>query len=138
MPGFEEFERKTIGKLNALVRQSAQDVIAAANTPQPSVKQTGGTFELGKVPVDTGFLRNSLVVELTDGGGSAEGGDAYAGVIAGMEVGAVITATWTAAYAGAIEYGTDKIAPRMFVRYNIERWPEIVETNARRIAGAGP
>lgn len=39
-------------------------------------------------------------------------------------------------FTAAIEYGTDKIAPRMFVRANIERWPEIVETNARQIAGA--
>ncbi|MEL6101318.1 MAG: hypothetical protein AAFR68_08360, partial [Pseudomonadota bacterium] len=48
-------------RIDLIVKQSAQDVIEIAQTPQPSVKQTGGFFETGLIPVDTGFLRNSLV-----------------------------------------------------------------------------
>lgn len=129
------FELKTKEAMSAIVRQSAQDVIEAANTPQPSVKQTGGAFEIGKVPVDTGFLRNSLAT-LLNGGSGLQGGDAYIAVLAEAGVGDVIEARWTAEYAVAVEYGSRNVQPRMFVRYNVERWQAIVEANAQRIAGA--
>ena len=130
----EKFRIDTKEKLDALVRQSAQDVIGAANTAQPSVKGTGGAFQIGKVPVDTGTLRNSLATSV-NGGAPVIGGDAYLAVIAGAEAGDIIDAVWTARYAAYIEYGTSRIAPRFFVRANIERWQAIVDENARLISG---
>lgn len=121
--------------VTALVRQSAQDLIAACNTPQPSVEKTGGSFEIGKVPVRDGYLRNSLVVEV-NGAVVATGGEAAVG--AGQaEVGDFIEASWSATYAPYIEYGTGRIAPRYFVSANVELWPSIVETNAAAILRGG-
>lgn len=128
------FRNKTHRQITAVVRQSAQDVIAACQTPQPSVKETGGSFEIGKIPVDLGNLRNNVVTEIV-GGPSAQGGDAYAAVLAQAEAGDTIRHSYLSEYAPAIEYGTRHIAPRMFVRYNLERWQAFVAENLSRVAG---
>ena len=131
----ERFALNTEAKLDALVRESSQEVISSAQTPQPSVKLTGGIFETGKVPVDTAHLRNSLVVDIP-GRGTAEGGDTYVLLVGEAEAGDVIRAWWTAEYARTIEAGDGRIRPRFFVRTHTERWTDIVYSIAARLMGA--
>lgn len=128
------FQDKTMAQITAVVRQSSQDLIEAAQTPQPSVKQTGGSFEVGKIPVDTANLRNNVTTEIV-GGPAATGAEAYVAVIAQMEAGDTIRHTYHAEYAPAIEFGNGRIQPRMFVRANTERWQAIVAANVSRLAG---
>ena len=52
----------------------------------------------GAMPVDTGFLRNSLVSSL-DGAEVAQGPDSYTLSIAGMQLGQPMRFAWTAEYA---------------------------------------
>lgn len=47
-----------------IVMEASESVYNAMTTRQPGVKETGGTFEIGKVPVDLGFLANSVQVEV--------------------------------------------------------------------------
>ena len=148
------FEIKTADKMLAVVRKSAEEVLEAASTPQPSSRDTG-TFEIGKVPVRTGTLRNSLAVDLNNGA-AAQGVDngAYLLKIAEMELGDVLNATWTAEYAAAMEYGYTReyesgqdttggiglgakkkvtVPGRLFVTTAVERWQEFVRANALKV-----
>ena len=126
------FEKASKAKLTAIMRQSAQEIANAASTPQPSVKQTGGSFEIGKIPVDTGFLRNSQVTTL-NGGGGAQGPDAAASVIGSAPLGSTIGVQWTADYAKTIDQGNARIAARLFVSYHVERWQAIVGKIAEKL-----
>ena len=127
------FENLTKKKMELIVKASAQDVFSAAQTPQPSVKETGGSFEVGKVPVDLGDLRRSFVSGI-NGQSVGQGDEAYILAITGAELGDTIEGGWTAEHAPAIEYGTDTIAPRAYMRTNAGRWQEFVTANARKAA----
>ena len=107
-------------KMDAVVKQSAQEVYSIAQTP----KARGG-----RMPVDTGFLRNSLVAEL-NGGTVAGGADAYTLAVAGMELGDTVFAGWTAEYARHMEYGTSKTPGNFYMLSAAQQWQAIVKRNA--------
>mgnify|MGYP005850773037 CR=1 FL=1 len=88
------FAHLTDDKLRRILRQSVQDVIRDAQTP---------VAQGGSMPVNTGFLRNSLATEV-NGIGVATGEDSYVLAIAGLEPGDVLRAGWTAEYARARHY----------------------------------
>ena len=114
------FTEKSKEKIEAVVKQSAQEVFSIAQTP----KAMGG-----RMPVDTGFLRNSLVASLN---GSTVGGgaDAYVMAIAGMDLGDTIFAGWTANYARFMEYGTSKTPANYYMLSAAQQWQAIVARNA--------
>ena len=78
MPNFanqlQQFANRTHDKVADVIQSSARDVIAGANTPQPGVRFTGGSFVQGKVPVDTDKLHQSLTLAV-NGGVVATGAD---------------------------------------------------------------
>lgn len=113
-----------------VARQSIQDVLEKAQRTQPGVRQTGGTFERGKIPVETSELVNSLTV------GGAKGDDAYVVAIAGYEVGESLRFAWTAEYAMAVELGHTasngtEVPGRFFVTDAVVQFEQFVE---RRVA----
>jgi hypothetical protein len=120
----DAFKRLTIDKMTRVAKQSLQDVI---RTAQVTVAQGGD------MPVDTGFLRNSLVTELR-GAEVAKGGDSYVLGIAGLKLGDAFQVAWTAEYAVPRHYMVgvgqggglwrDKAA---------QRWSGIVAENARKV-----
>lgn len=114
------FADRTQEKIEAVVKQSAQEVFSIAQTP----KAQGG-----RMPVSTGFLRNSLIASLN---GSTVGGgaDAYVLAVAGAELGDTIFAGWTANYARFMEYGTSKTTANFFMLSAAQQWGAIVERNA--------
>lgn len=121
-------------RLLAVLRQSAQDVFSLAQTPQPSVKVTGGSFELGKIPVDTGFLRNSFV-SAVNGIEVSRGPDSYILAIANAEIGDSIFGGWTAVYAPVVNYG-GPYQGRLFATMAAQQWQSIVSSNAERFRSA--
>lgn len=98
-----------------VIGDAAQGVFADMSERQLSVKETGGTFEIGKVPVDTGFLINSLFTDL-NGSTVAQGPGSYTAALAGMEIGDVVTYAFSAEYAIDIEYGNVNMEGRFPVR----------------------
>ena len=80
----------------------------------------------GVMPVDTGFLRNSLISSV-QGGITIPGADVYVIATEQLKVGSVADFTWTARYARYVEYGTSKMGPRRFVGKGIDNWPRFVE-----------
>lgn len=95
---------RTEAKMRYVAMMAIQDVIEAAQTPQPSVKRTGGRFEIGKIPVDDSELIKSLSVSL-NGATAASGQFSYETAIAGFDLGDTMTFTWTAPHALPMELG---------------------------------
>lgn len=126
----EAFATRAKEKMTLVVKQSAQDVFELATTTQPGVEATGGKFEVGKVPVDTGNLINSFQIGLNGGRGGNVGGVDL--VIAGMKLGDSVTGVFTAAYAREVEYGTSKMAGRFYVLSAAQQWQNIVSRNAAK------
>lgn len=117
------FADKSKEKIEAVVKQSAQEVFSIAQTP----KAQGG-----RMPVDTGFLRNSLIAEL-NGAKVAGGADAYVLAVAGLELGDVVFAGWTANYARHMEYGTSKTPGNFYMLSAAQQWQQIVARNAELV-----
>lgn len=111
------------GGLNAVVKQSAQDVLEDASRP---------VAQGGSMPIQTGFLRNSLAVAI-NAEPTASTGPEVTAQIAGFEMGDTIAARWTADYAVHVEYGARGRAGRGFVRQAAQRWPALVAANAARL-----
>lgn len=103
-------------RLDAVVRQSAHDVAAIAQTP---------VAKGGRIPVDTGFLRNSFTGSLM-GGTAMTGPDAYVLVAGQMKSGDVASFGWTAEYARHVEYGSNGRTGRHFASGACDQWPAIV------------
>lgn len=85
----EAFADLTIDKMLRVARQSIQDTVRQAQTP---------VAQGGDMPVDTGFLRNSLVTEV-QGREVGAGGDSYVLGIAQLTLGDSMSVAWTAEYA---------------------------------------
>lgn len=114
-----------------VILEASEGVYNTMTTRQAGVKETGGAFEIGKVPVDTGTLVNSAQISV-NGTVTGTGAPQFMGAIAGFEVGQPIEAAFTAEYARHVEYGTASMGGRFFVRQAIARWPAFVAAAARR------
>lgn len=116
--------------------QSAQEVVEEMVKP---------VAKGGRMRVDTGFLRNSLLASTSampsiNPAASPIDGQTYSldvGQIEAAITGAALEDTlyfgFTASYAAAREYGARGQAPDAFVRSAAQKWPEIVERNAREV-----
>ncbi len=130
------FAEKSQEKIEAVVKQSAQEVLSIASETGPSnavkPKKNLGAGGTGRMPVDTGFLRGSMIAELN--GAVVAGGDgAFALAVGSMDLGDVIFAGWTANYARHVEYGTSKMAGAFFVLNAAQQWQDIVARNAEML-----
>lgn len=128
---------KSKKKLEYIAKNAITDVVEAAQTAQVGVSRSGGSFVIGKIPVVSGDLRNSLTVN------GARGGEAYVAAIAGLDLGESLRFVWTQPYAARIEFGftgTDALgrtyhqAGRHFIGHNAARWQEFVAKRAKEVA----
>jgi hypothetical protein len=121
----DDWVRATEQRMNAVFRESTRRTISIAQS---------------LVPVDTGFLRASVQASVSEmprissekssGGGSRRRRTALPGdvtlAIAGAKIGQTIYVGYTASYAGFVEYGTSKMAPRAYVGQAVIQWPQTV------------
>lgn len=135
-----DFKGRTLKKMRYVAVNAIQDVMEAAQTPQPSSQRTG-TFIEGRIPVDTSALINSLTSGKGSGGG-AKGALSYTTAIAGMQIGDRLTFAWTMPYALRIEagfVGTDSLGRtynqpgRHFVGKNAARFSEFVAARVKEV-----
>lgn len=108
--------------MEAVFKESAQRTVSLAQS---------------QVPVDTGFLRASVRASITsmpainsaarpaDGQSYQPGGEVVLAIV-GAGLGDTIFVGYTAAYAGFVEYGTSRMAPRRFVGYAASQWQATV------------
>jgi hypothetical protein len=115
----DAWTKKTERRIDAVLKDATQSVIAVAQTS----KGHGG-----RMPVDTGNLRNSLQSSVA-GGAMGEGASSYILAAAGMKGGDLATFTWTAEYAAAVNNGNRGRPGAHFVEGAVDQWPAIVRAS---------
>ena len=115
----DQWTKKPERRIDAVLKDATQTVISVAQTP----KSKGG-----RLPVDTGNLRNSLQSSIA-GGASGEGESSHILVAPLMEGGDVATFTWTAEYAAAVNNGNRGRPGAHFVEGAVDQWPAIVRAS---------
>ena len=119
----EAFADKTADQMIRVARQSIQDVVRDAQTP---------VAQGGSMPVDTGFLRNSLVSEINTRP-AGDGANSYTLALSALEIGDVFTVAWTAKYAIPRHYMVGVGQGGGLWRDNAaQKWQATVAKNARR------
>ena len=121
----ESFAKLTKQNLKYVATESIQDTMEDATESVAGVMR-GGTFEVGKLPVNMGELLGSL-----SSNGGPEGENSYILAIGGYVLGDVMSFAWTAEHALAVELGTSTTLGRHFVGTAARRFPEYVEKRAR-------
>lgn len=124
----DAWAQKAMLRTEAAVKTAAQAVADDANTEGPSVANPDGGRG-GRMPVDTGFLRNSIaaaVGSVPRGPGDPltgrmGGPSAVAVAINGWNLESPLYVGWTARYATVMEnrYG--------FLEAALQKWPDYVE-----------
>ena len=115
----DQWTKKTEKRIDAVLKDATQSVIAVAQ----QTKAKGG-----RMPVDTGNLRNSLQSSIA-GGASGEGASSYIMVAGNMKGGDLATFTWTAEYAAAVNNGNRGRPGAHFVEGAVDQWPAIVRAS---------
>jgi hypothetical protein len=118
----DQWTKKTEKRIDAVLKDATQSVIAVAQ----QTKAKGG-----RMPVDTGNLRNSLQSSVA-GGASGEGKESYIMVAGNMKGGDVATFTWTAEYARPVNNGNRGRPGAHFVEGAVDQWPAIVRASIRK------
>ena len=115
----DQWTKKTEKRIDAVLKDATQSVLAVAQ----QTKAKGG-----RMPVDTGNLRNSLQSSVA-GGAMGEGASSYILAAAGMKGGDLATFTWTAEYAAAVNNGNRGRPGAHFVEGAVDQWPAIVRAS---------
>ena len=115
----DQWTKKTERRIDAVLKDATQSVVAVAQV----TKAKGG-----RMPVDTGNLRNSLISSVA-GGASGQGEESYIMAAAGMKGGDLATFTWTAEYAAAVNNGNRGRPGAHFVEGAVDQWPAIVRAS---------
>jgi len=115
----DQWTKKTEKRIDAVLKDATQTVISVAQTP----KSKGG-----RLPVDSGNLRNSLRSSVA-GGAMGEGEESYILVAGNMKGGDLATFTWTAEYAAAVNNGNRGRPGAHFVEGAVDQWPAIVRAS---------
>lgn len=127
-----QFRDKTKAQMQAVLSASVQDVLDEAQKP---------VAQGGRMPVDTGFLRNSLVSEL-NGSEVARGVNSVLLTTTAMRPGDVARFGWTAAYAMRLHegfVGEDSLLREydqggmFWIDHAAAQWPAIVAANIARL-----
>jgi hypothetical protein len=159
------FAGKAGDAVDAVFRESARDVVAEMQRPGHSVASTKAAIGRGigsrrdakrqgpvassgaggNLPVDTGFLRASLLASTSampqiNAAARPVAGQTYGyneartdAVITAAEIGSTLYFGYTAAYAAAVEYGTRTSPPRRFVALAAQNWQAIVGRKAAEV-----
>lgn len=124
---------KVEGAVEAIFKEATQDVVEEMQKP---------IGQGGRMRVDTGFLRASLLASSTSmpainasakpvaGGSYAADFGQIEAVIAGADIGDTLYFGYTASYAGHREYGVNGQPADGFVRLAAQNWPLIVDQKA--------
>lgn len=110
---------KIKGRIDDVVRETAQRTVSIAQTT---------VSEGGRMPVQTGFLRNSI----TAGGQSGQLG--YVLAIQSFRVGTTLEVRWGAEYALAVEHGSNGRPGRLFMNSAADQWQQTFREVVREVA----
>ncbi|MDX0855966.1 HK97 gp10 family phage protein [Sinorhizobium medicae] len=126
---------KVEGAVEAIFKEATQEVVEEMQRP---------VGQGGRMRVDTGFLRASLLASSTsmsaisaaepvEGGTYTPDFGQIEAVIAGADIGDTLYFGYTASYAGFREYGANGQPADGFVRLAAQNWPIIVDRKAAEL-----
>ena len=115
----DDWIKASQGRIDAVAKQSAQDVVAAAQK-----RRSAG----GNMPVDTGFLVNSIRGNV-GGMPSSSSQPVALAIFRWMPAQKPLYIGWTAHYARYMEYKYG------FMRLATQQWQDIVTRNANKLRG---
>lgn len=127
------FADKARARSLAIFRESAQRVAEEAGQPES---------QGGRMPVDTGFLRNSVAGSTS--GMPTPSSDPVPIALLQAQIGGSVWIGWTAAYARRMEYGffdTDSLGReymqpgKAFLRGAVQNWQQIVDAVTIEVQG---
>ena len=125
----EQWAAQNMLRLRAVAQTAVQDMVRDVQTPRAKG---------GRLPVDTGFLRNSFASALNSTPrGPTKGPEGYratdfdmqpiAATLLQLNIGDTVTLGWTAVYARAMEYRY------AFNRAAVQNWSQYVNAAARKV-----
>lgn len=131
----EDFAKLTERQMKAVVVDSVQDVLEAAQTPQVGITKGATSFVVGKIPVAEADLIQSLEIGYNGAYQPTQGAVVLSA--AQFSLGDTINARWTAKHALPMELGfTTKsgtnVPGRHFLGTNAARWSDFVKANAAK------
>ena len=118
-----EWNEKAKRNRMMVFRIAGQDLFASA---QRTVSMGGN------MPVDTGFLRNSVIAQL-NGSTTMTGADAFVAGIAGMSEGDEVVVGWTADYARHVHDGTKHMKGTLFLALEVQNWQRYIDSAAKYV-----
>lgn len=124
------WRRKTEDRGDLIYTDAVKQLVQAAGRTQESVQFTGGSFEVGKVPVLSGELAESQTVT-NNGLIVASGIGAYSRVPL-LQLKSSTAMHFSAPHARWVEYGTSKFRGRFFVRNAVQGWSGYVAEAVRK------
>lgn len=135
------FRKKGIRNMKYVAGMAIKDVMEGAQTPQTSAKFTGGSFQVGKIPVLDNILRESLWSGKNNAGW-IRGSTSYLTVTTGLQLGDVISFVWSSPYSMRIEKGfrgVDRLgrhfnqAGRFYLATNMAKFHSYLQARAAEV-----
>ena len=118
----DQWVRKTEARLDAVWKTAAQDIAREVQTPRS---------KNGKLPLDTGYLRNSFAADVNStpagNGNSSYSAGPISIVINRAKIGDRVVFGWGASYAIYME------ARYSFLRSAAQNWQQIVDKSAQKV-----
>jgi len=118
----DQWVRKTEARLDAVWKTAAQDIAREVQTPRAKG---------GKMPVDTGYLRNSFAADVNStpagNGNSPYSAGPISIVINRAKIGDRVVFGWNAQYSIYME------ARYSFLRSAAQNWQQIVDKSAQKV-----
>lgn len=108
-------------RINFVLQHAVNKLIEAAQTPRAKG---------GRMPIDTGSLRRSLLSELS-GKSQALGAESYVFVAGAMEAGDYASFRWTMEYAYMVNHGVRGRPGAHFVEWAAGQWQAFVDEGVR-------
>ena len=104
--------------MDGVHKDSFADVMEDSNRPES---------QGGRMPVDTGELRDSINVN------GHTGVNGWRNGVRSAPIGGDLDGSYNAEHAPYLEFGTSKISPRAFARGAVLKWDEFFRKNARSV-----
>ena len=124
----DSWVRQSAERVDAVRKESVQRLVNVAQTP---------VAKGGNLPIDTGFLVNSLMAStatMPRVGEDAQGSESQITLaIANWDAGQPLYLGYTANYAAHVHWGTRGRAARLWVTLAAQRWQQIVAEVAREL-----
>ena len=124
---------KSLKDIEYVARSSVEDTLRFAAVEGPSEGPPRKPGRGGRMPVQSGNLRESLYVRSPDLNADRLGNGGESIAAGAVKIGSIATFGWAAPYAAAVEYGV--VGPaRAFLRGALQKWPSFIRARIAEVS----